>query len=155
MWHQLLQNQALVLSVLAMVAAQVLKVPLYLISDGKLDLSRVFTTGGMPSSHSAFVAALTTVFAKQYGLDHPYVAISIVFGAIVMYDAANIRRQAGKHAQLLNILVKQAGIVGKGLSSMVPGHGKNRREGLKEMLGHEPLEVLGGAILGIMVGLYG
>ncbi len=147
---EILNNYPLISALLAVVTAQVLKVPIYFISDQKLDLRRLFTTGGMPSSHSAFVLGLITSLILVYGLDHPLVAVAIVFGIITMYDATGIRRQAGKHAMILNVLREEIGFLSKGFSGMMPNK-DNPREKLKEMLGHEPLEVGAGAALGSLV----
>ena len=96
----------------------------------------------MPSSHSAVVATLTTLIGQEYGVESGIFAMSCVFSAIVMYDAAGVRRAAGKQATLLNKLVENAANSGIVVS-----------EKLVEVLGHTPLQVLVGAIIGVLVGL--
>ena len=95
----------------------------------------------MPSSHSAVVMALATLIGKTEGFDSTMFALSIIFAFVVMYDAAGVRRAAGKQAQLLNKLVETPGLTGLQVS-----------EKLVEVLGHTPLQVLVGAIIGIIVG---
>ena len=100
---------------------------------------------GMPSSHSAVVATLTTLVGKEYGLGSAIFAVSFVFSLIVMYDAAGVRRAAGKQATLLNKLVEN-----------YPNSNVIVTEKLVEVLGHTPFQVLVGAVIGILVGtLYG
>jgi hypothetical protein len=152
-YTEIVTNYPLMAAISAVIIAQVLKLPVQLITDGKVEISRIFSTGGMPSSHSAFVSALTTALALTYGLGHPIFALSLVFSLITMYDAAGIRRQAGKHAMLLNIIVQEMGIVMRGLAGLLPAP-LGKKEKLKEMLGHEPTEVLGGAVLGILMGFW-
>ena len=96
----------------------------------------------MPSSHSAVVTSLATMIGKSQGIDSPIFALSVVFAFVVMYDAAGIRRAAGKQAKLLNKIVETPGLTGIQVS-----------ERLVEVLGHTPTQVLVGAIIGIVVGL--
>jgi len=125
--------------------AQFYKVLSSLIFEKKLNLKRAWETGGMPSSHSSTVTALTTAVGISLGLNSPLFAASLVFAIIVMHDAAGIRRAAGKQAGVLNDL-------GKSLSTLFEG--KFHQEQLKELLGHTPVEVLVGAILGFVVALF-
>ena len=97
----------------------------------------------MPSSHSAVVTSLATLIGRYEGLDTPIFAMSVVFAMIVMYDAAGVRRAAGKQASLLNKIVQTPGLSGVQV-----------QEKLVEVLGHTPLQVVVGAIIGIMVGLF-
>ena len=109
----------------------------------------VFSNGGMPSSHSAFVSSLTTAVGIQHGADSSIFAIAAVFSLITMWDAAGIRYQASKHARLLNVLVQDVQAL------IVHLKQKTKREQhipLKELIGHKPLEVFVGAILGIVIG---
>lgn len=96
----------------------------------------------MPSSHSAVVVSLATLIGKNIGVDTPLFAVSVILACIVMYDAAGIRRAAGKQAQLLNKLVETPGLTGVQVT-----------ERLVEVLGHTPTQVLVGAIIGVVVGL--
>ncbi|MBI9097398.1 MAG: divergent PAP2 family protein [Spirochaetaceae bacterium] len=128
-----------------MTIAQILKVILILIFERRLDFKRIKETGGMPSSHSATVAALTTTCGMLYGLSSPYFAICIVFGIIVVHDATGVRRAAGKHAEILNNLVTE-------LSHLIE-QGKNEKA-LKTLLGHTYPQVFAGTIVGMIIGYF-
>ena len=138
---QLLNNQILVNSLLAWAAAQIIKTILYAAVHRQIDLHRLFGDGGMPSGHSATVTAMATTAALEYGLDSPIFAITAIFGIVVMHDAMGVRREAGKHAEVLNNLIAS-------LNQDVPPE-----EALKEFLGHTPLQVCFGALLGFGVAL--
>ena len=138
---QLLNNQILVNSLLAWAAAQIIKTILYAAVHRQVDLHRLFGDGGMPSGHSATVTAMATTAALEYGLDSPIFAITAIFGIVVMHDAMGVRREAGKHAEVLNNLIAS-------LNQDVPPE-----EALKEFLGHTPLQVCFGALLGFGVAL--
>ncbi|MBZ5752892.1 divergent PAP2 family protein [Metabacillus sp. DBTR6] len=120
-------------------------------ANGVWDWRPIFQTGGMPSSHSAGVSALATYVATKKGWNSTDSALAIIFGIIVMYDAQGIRRQTGEIAKIVNDL--DANI--ETLSGQMPGlfHVKQEKE-LNELLGHQPAEVLGGALLGIVIGLF-
>ena len=127
-------NLILNLSILAWAIAQVLKFVITLISQGKLDWRHILSSGGMPSSHSAFVCACAAAMG-----------ISAVVAIVVMYDAANVRKAAGEQAKILNYIMEH-------WTEMKPAiFGKE----LKEFLGHTPFQVLMGGLLGISVGLLG
>lgn len=96
----------------------------------------------MPSSHSAVVTSLATMVGKAFGIDSAIFAISLIFAFVVMYDAAGIRRAAGKQAKILNKIVETPGLTGVEVS-----------EKLVEVLGHTPIQVLVGATIGIVVGI--
>ncbi len=96
----------------------------------------------MPSSHSAVVVSLATLIGKDVGVDTPLFAVSVILACIVMYDAAGIRRAAGKQAQLLNKLVETPGLTGVQVT-----------ERLVEVLGHTPIQVFVGALIGLVVGI--
>ena len=138
---QLLNNQSLVNSLLAWAAAQIIKTILYAAMHRQIDIHRLFGDGGMPSGHSATVTAMATTAALEYGLDSPIFAITAIFGIVVMHDAMGVRRAAGKHAEVLNNLIAS-------LNQDVPPE-----EVLKEFLGHTPLQVCFGALLGFGVAL--
>ena len=138
---QLLNNQILVNSLLAWAAAQIIKTILYAAVHRQIDIHRLFGDGGMPSGHSATVTAMATTAALEYGLDSPIFAITAIFGIVVMHDAMGVRREAGKHAEVLNNLIAS-------LNQDVPPE-----EVLKEFLGHTPLQVCFGALLGFGVAL--
>ena len=133
----------LVTSILSWFTAQVLKVIFTLIEKKRLDFRRFVGSGGMPSSHSAFVTSLATAVGLQNGFSSTEFAISTVFALVVMYDAAGVRRAAGQQARILNKLVEQWE---KSDFSDTDKH-------LKELLGHTPKEVFAGALLGIAIAL--
>ena len=140
----LLENTPLVAAVLATLLAQLLKVFLVLVTERRLLLVRLLETGGMPSSHSAAVAALATSMGIIYGWASPYFAVAAVFGSIVMYDATGIRRAAGMQAELINDLVNElAHLFDEGFQP----------QALKTLLGHTYPQVLVGALLGITSGV--
>ena len=113
-----------------------------LVETKKFNFKRILGAGGMPSSHSAVVTSLTTMVGRAYGIESPIFAIAVVFSIVVMYDAAGVRRAAGKQAELLNKIVETPGLTGVEVS------GK-----LVEVLGHTPKQVFVGAVIGIIVGL--
>lgn len=135
----------LVLAVAAWAVAQIIKVLVPLCREHRLDLERVFGSGGMPSSHSAFVCACSAATGQLCGWRSALFAISVVIAIIVMYDAANIRQAAGKHAKILNHMMAQWTEKGE-----MPSETQ-----LKELLGHTPIQVIAGAALGIAIGLLG
>lgn len=137
---QVLANKALVIALTAWAIAQGSKVFLDLWHNRKFDFGRLVGSGGMPSSHSAFVMALSTGIGRQQGWDSPIFAIAISYAFVVMYDAAGIRRAAGKQAEILNIILKD-----------ITEHKGLKEERLKELLGHTPVEVIAGGILGILM----
>jgi hypothetical protein len=94
----------------------------------------------MPSSHSALVTSATTAIGLYHGLDSPIFALGIAVTMVVTYDAAGVRRQAGIHAQRINVLFEE----------LLRGHLVDQKE-LREVLGHTPLEVTGGVLFGILV----
>ena len=102
----LLENKALIAAILAWFIAQVIKVVLTLVEERRLDFGKMISSGGMPSSHSALITAMTAAVGKTAGLDSMAFAIAAVTSLVVMYDAANVRREAGKHAELLNKIAR-------------------------------------------------
>ena len=135
-------NYLLLVALLGWVAAQVGKVLINLVVNGKFSLERLFGSGGMPSSHSAMVCALFVGTARQYSLASPYFAITLVLAVIVMYDAMGVRLETGKQARLLNIIIDDL----KEERQDMSGEKK-----LKELVGHTPLQVLSGALLGVLI----
>ena len=133
-------NEALMCAVLGWFAAQLLKVIFVLVFDRKLDVTRFVGTGGMPSSHSSFVMSLTAYIGLSHGFDSPVFAVCFVLAFVVMYDAAGIRRAAGKQAKILNQIIENWNE-----SAQLKG------QRLKELLGHTPFEVIAGAAVGIIV----
>ncbi|MCI8361660.1 MAG: divergent PAP2 family protein [Clostridia bacterium] len=136
------QYRYLIVPIVLWFCIQSFKVIWDLIVDHKFNFKRILGAGGMPSSHSAIVTALSTMIAREYGLESPIFAIAIIFSAVVMYDAAGVRRAAGKQAELLNKIVETPGLTSVQMS-----------EKLVEVLGHTPIQVFVGAAIGIIVGL--
>jgi len=136
-------NYVLWCAALGWITAQVLKVVITFILRHKLDLRLLFASGGMPSSHSATVCALATAVGKVSGFGSVDFAIAFVFAFVVMYDASGVRRAAGEHAKVINKLVK----------SIEHGDKLGVQKELKELIGHTPLEVMAGAVLGVIIGI--
>ena len=137
-------NRILDVAVIACFAAQFYKVFSPLFKGRKASWVRLFQTGGMPSSHASTVVALATSVALLKGMRSVEFAISMVFSSIVLYDATGIRRAAGEHAKALNRLVKS--IEHKDDFEKIESN-------FKEFLGHTPLEVFWGCVLGIIIGI--
>lgn len=130
----------LIIPTFAWFTVQVFKLLRDSVIHRRINFRRFVETGGMPSSHSAVVASLMMAVGMTEGFDSPMFAISFVFSFIVMYDAAGVRRAAGKQASILNQLInsKQVKV--------------DTNEKLKELLGHTPVQVIVGAIYGVVVG---
>lgn len=137
------ENKILLSAVTAWLVAQIIKVIINFTIHRTFDLGFLVSSGGFPSSHSATVSALALGIGKYYGWDSPIFAVATVFAMIVMYDAAGVRRAAGKQAEVLNQIVE-------GLYHQMSHLSQER---LKELIGHTPFEVFAGAIVGIIVGL--
>jgi uncharacterized protein len=134
-------NRTITIPVLAWFTAQVIKVISRLLVERKFDFTLLVSSGGMPSSHSSFTVSLAVVIGKIYGWNSGLFGLAVAFALIVMYDAAGVRRAAGRQAKVLNKLVHTH-------MDRMEFEGK-----LKELLGHTPLEVLMGALLGILMGM--
>ena len=132
----------LLIPLLIWISIQCFKVICELIMTKEFNFKRIFGAGGMPSSHSAVVTSLATLVGKSEGITSPVFAISVIFACIVMYDAAGVRRAAGKQAALLNKIINTPGLSGLQV-----------QEKLVEVLGHTPFQVIVGATIGIVVGL--
>jgi uncharacterized protein len=134
--HIFIELYPLVAAVVSMTVAQVIKsVHSYLVSN-KLDMRKVMTSGGMPSSHSAMVTALTVAIGLREGWLSSLFSISVVFSLIVLYDAAGVRRAVGKQGEILNQI----------MDDVLKGEFKAQK--VTQLLGHTPLEVIAGALLG-------
>ena len=137
---KIMNNKVLLACITAWSIAQILKIILTFYSSKKIDLTRLVGSGGMPSSHTALVTALSTSIGIMYGWDSAIFAVSLCFALVVMYDAAGVRRAAGNQAKILNIIIEDL------------AHNKPiTDEKLKELIGHTPKEVVAGAILGIVI----
>ena len=121
---------------------QLFKLIYDLVTTKQFNFKRILGAGGMPSSHSAVVVSLATMIGKSQGITSPIFGLSIIFAFIVMYDAAGVRRAAGKQAKLLNKIVQTPGLTGVEVT-----------EKLQEVLGHTPTQVFVGALIGLIVGM--
>jgi acid phosphatase family membrane protein YuiD len=135
----LLSNPVLIAGLTAWGLAQVLKVPLNYLVTRTWDWVLLLRVGGMPSSHSALIASITHAIGLFVGFDTPLFALALAIAIIVIYDATGIRRQAGLHAEIINAMIRD----------LTRGH-PLKEEQLKEVLGHTPLEAVGGTLLGIV-----
>lgn len=123
--------------------SSLLKIPVYYLVNRKIDIKMAFGTGGMPSSHSALIVSTTLGIGLFSGFNHPAFALAVAISMVVLYDAAGVRRQAGIHAERINMILEEL------------WNGKPIGEAdLKEMLGHTPIEVLGGTLTGILTALF-
>lgn len=138
----LFSNYHLICSLLAFLTAQFIKFILTLIFMGKIDFRKFFENGGMPSSHTSTVWALTVSVGRVCGFGSPIAAVSVIFTMVVMIDAMGVRRATGENAKVINRIAKDL-FEWKTVEYM----GKN----LKEYVGHKPLEVLIGAIIGLII----
>lgn len=139
MIQNILDNRVLLIPIGAWLTSQVLKVLINVWLERKVNLAHLFSAGGMPSSHSALVASVTMVIAFDLGVGSPLFGLSTIFAIIVMYDAAGVRRTVGTHARVLNRL----------LDELLVRHQINE-DRLRELVGHTPLQVIAGAILGVV-----
>jgi uncharacterized protein len=146
-------NKALRTALLAIGFAQFLKIPINKTKTREWDWSLFFETGGMPSSHSAGVSSLATYIALKRGIRTIDFALAALFGLIVMYDAQGVRRQAGELAIRLNDVAGEIKELKGEPNEQVVYEQKKQR--IRERLGHQPIEVIGGAIFGIFMGVIG
>jgi hypothetical protein len=137
---KLFDNYVLIAGLIAWGMAQLIKPVLYFARYRKWTWGPLLSAGGMPSSHSALIVSTTISAGLHLGFDSPIFAVAVAFSMIVLYDAAGVRRQAGYHAQRINMLIEE----------LLSGHPISEKQ-LIEVLGHSPLEVTGGTILGIVV----
>ena len=138
---KIISNKYIYLSFAVWFFIQLSKVIADLVKTKKFNFKRILGAGGMPSSHSAVVCCLTALIGKEYGFGSGVFGLSVVFAFVVMYDAAGIRRAAGKQAKLLNKIIDTPGLTTVQV-----------QEKLVEVLGHTPTQVIVGAIIGIIVG---
>lgn len=134
------QNRALISGLTGWLLAQILKVPFEYLRSRKWKWAMLLAAGGMPSSHSALMVGATIAIGLHEGFDSSMFALGVAITMIVIYDAAGVRRQAGMHAERINVLFEE----------LLRGHIWSEEE-LREVLGHTPLEVTGGVLLGIIV----
>jgi uncharacterized protein len=136
---EIFANRILIAGLIGWSVAQIVKVPLDYLANRRWDWALLLRAGGMPSSHSALVAGVAHSTGLFMGFDSPIFALAFVIAMIVIYDATGIRRQAGKHAEIINAMIRD----------LTHGH-PLREEQLREVLGHTPLEAIGGTILGLI-----
>ena len=141
-WQQILSNHTLVSACIAWLAAQVIKTLIDFRVYKSFNPERLVGSGGMPSSHSSTVCALTTSACLEYGVSSFQFSISFILAMVVMYDATGVRMETGKQAKVLNMLLKENPFEWKG---------EILEQKLKEFVGHTPLQVFAGALLGILI----
>ncbi|PJH75719.1 MAG: hypothetical protein CO064_05170 [Anaerolineae bacterium CG_4_9_14_0_8_um_filter_58_9] len=134
------QNHVLLSALIAWGLAQGLKIPLDYLQKRRWNWALLLSAGGMPSSHAALVVAAAHAIGLYGGFETPLFGVAVVICMVVIYDATGIRRQAGIQAQKINVLVNE----------LLAGHPISE-EDLREVLGHTPLEALGGFVLGLVV----
>lgn len=142
MANSLLDNRVLWASFIAWAVAQISKTIYEIVRERKVVLSRIVSSGGMPSSHSALVTGLATATGRMVGISSAMFAITVVLAGIVMYDAAGVRRAVSIQARILNKMLDEA----------FQGHPIAEKR-LRELIGHTPVQVFVGGLVGIIVGL--
>ncbi|MGD8192113.1 divergent PAP2 family protein [Brevibacillus ginsengisoli] len=133
--------------------AQFIKIPLNFLATKTWNWSLLFSTGGMPSSHSSAVTALSTAIGIREGFGSSMFAVSAIIGIIVMFDAAGVRRHAGMQAVVLNKLVDEFNNLLEGMKTFKVKPNREKAQKLKELLGHQPIEVFIGGWLGVIVAI--
>ena len=133
-------NHVLLTGLAAWLLAQTIKIPIDFLKSRHWDWALFFAAGGMPSSHCALVTSTALAIGLHYGFDSPVFALAVAIAMVVVYDATGVRRQAGMQARKINILVEE----------LLKGHPINEQQ-LREVIGHTPLEALGGVLLGLAV----
>ncbi len=136
----MLRNSTLIAPLVAWTIAQLLKFVLDATSKRRADFTRLVNPGGMPSSHSTLVSCMSVMVGRIYGWESPLFAMASVLSLIVLYDAAGVRRAAGRQARVINRMVED-----------IYKKGKVPEQRLRELLGHTPLEVFAGVALGVIV----
>ena len=139
----LCKNSILQTVLISWFAAQLIKVIIVLIIERRVDFTRITGSGGMPSSHSSFTVSLAAAIGFTDGFDSVAFALAAAFSLVVMYDASGVRRSAGQQAAILNRIVEKLG------KEELSATGKK----LKELLGHTPMEVVAGALLGLIIAI--
>lgn len=134
------ENRVLWCAVVSWFVAQALKIPTYWLVEKKLEWSRFFGSGGMPSSHTAFVVSLAIMVGAVMGFDSACFAIAVVLAAIVMYDASGVRHETGVQGQVLNEIIQKVFVDGQPITDVE----------LKELVGHTKVEVAGGFVVGLL-----
>lgn len=139
--NEILRNKFIIVPFVLWLCIQIFKTVTELVVNKKFNVKRLIGAGGMPSSHSAVVTSLAILIGKEYGFGSGIFALALIFAFVVMYDAAGVRRAAGKQARILNQILETPGLT----SVQV-------QEKLVEVLGHTPVQVFVGATIGFIVG---
>lgn len=140
--NEIFTNKCIIIPLILWTIIQTFKVITDLVINKRLNVKRIIGAGGMPSSHSAVVCSLSMCVGKECGFDSGIFAVALIMAFVVMYDAAGVRRAAGKQARILNHILDTPGLTTLEV-----------QERLIEALGHTPIQVFVGAILGVIVGL--
>ncbi len=143
--YEIIGNKILISGVISWAIAQVLKTLIYLCVNRKFEIERLFGDGGMPSGHSATVTAVAVSAGIQCGLNSPTFAVATILAIVVMHDAMGVRLETGKQAKVINDMVEMIEKLG--------GTDLTNEEKLKEFVGHTPLQVAMGFVLGIIVAI--
>lgn len=152
----ILNNYPLVAAMAAIFISQVTKIPVAYFVKRPVTIALMFSTGGMPSSHSAGVTALITAIVIENGWDSPFTAIAMTFGILVMFDSMGVRRQSGEHGIIINELIRDIQLLAKpltGKNSDIKEEIENNTSQSTVFLGHKPVEVLFGMLYGILLSL--
>ena len=143
--QQIINNKIMWIGILSWFMAQVFKTINNVIITGKFSIERLFGDGGMPSGHSATVMSVAVATGLYEGFDSAVFAVAMIVAIVVMHDAMNVRYQAGKQAELLNVMAE--------MFEKVTGTDLPNEEKLKELLGHTPLQVAAGCLLGAVTAI--
>jgi hypothetical protein len=139
---QLIKNKIFMTTILSWIIAQTIKVTIGVIRQKRFDFRWFVGTGGMPSSHAAGAACLATSVGLGYGFDSVYFALAAAFTIVVMFDAQGVRHATGRQARILNKVMED-----------IYWQGKTNEKRLRELIGHTPIEVIVGALLGIIIAI--
>lgn len=139
--YDLVTNPLLITAISSWMIAQIIKVSIHAFISKKIDISRLFGDGGMPSGHSATVSSLAIICAMVYGTGSIYFAICAILAVIVCHDAMGVRRETGKQAVIINELIKAFGVLTEEKLPEIK---------LKEFVGHTPIQVFAGILIGIV-----
>ncbi len=140
---QISQNRVFIITLYAWIIAQTLKVIIGVIRQRRFDFRWLIGTGGMPSSHAAGAACLATILGLEYGFNSAYFALAASFAIVVMFDAQGVRRATGRQARILNKITDD-----------IYWQGRTSEGRLRELIGHTPIEVFAGGLLGIAVAFW-
>lgn len=141
-FSQIYQNKIFITTLCAWVIAQTIKVTIGVVRQKRFDFRWFVGTGGMPSSHAAGASCLATAMGLRYGFDSPYFALAASFAIVVMFDAQGVRRATGRQARMLNRIMDD-----------IYWQGKIQEGRLRELIGHTPIEVIVGFLLGVSIAL--